>query len=189
MLAIGGFTPLSTIDYPDKLSAVIYCQGCPMNCSFCHNKELIDMKMDSKIKWHSLMDFLHRRVGLLDAVVFSGGEPLAQKNLCNAIKEIKKLGFLVGVHTSGYSFKRFAKVLPLIDWVNIDIKASYDNYERNVWKCVAKLSTMKGQQYNLTTIRHNNIVESNLDRALKTMLVKDHHKYVEMRDVNAAKNR
>jgi len=71
-----------------------------------------------------------RRRGLLDAVVFSGGEPTLQRGLAQSAREVKALGFLVGLHTAGIVPRRLAEVLPLVDWVAMDVKAKFDEHER-----------------------------------------------------------
>ena len=77
-LRIGGLTPLSTTDYPGQLAAAVFCQGCPWRCGYCHNPHLIPATVKQGIDWVEVMRFLERRRGLLDAVVFSGGEPTLQ---------------------------------------------------------------------------------------------------------------
>lgn len=128
MLRVGGLTPLSTTDYPDALSAVIFCQGCPWRCGYCHNPHLLPARGASTIAWDDVLGFLYRRGGLLDAVVFSGGEPLAQRSLKNAVQAVKAMGFRVGLHTGGAYPVRLSHVLPLIDWVGFDVKAPFDAY-------------------------------------------------------------
>jgi pyruvate formate lyase activating enzyme len=73
--------------------------------------------------------FLATRKGLLDAVVFSGGEPTIQRQLPAAIREIKDMGFLTGLHTSGAFPFRMEELLTLLDWVGMDIKAPFEDYE------------------------------------------------------------
>lgn len=75
------------------------------------------------------MAFLHRRRGLLDAVVFSGGEPTLQSGLAEACREVRELGFKLGLHTAGTYPERLAEVLPGFDWVGMDIKAPFAEYE------------------------------------------------------------
>lgn len=70
-----------------------------------------------------------RRRGLLDAVVFSGGEPTLQQALAESIRETRDLGFRIGLHTASPYPDRFEKVLPLLDWVGFDIKAPLDRYD------------------------------------------------------------
>lgn len=128
-LIIGGFVPLTTIDFPGHLSAVIFCQGCPFNCIYCHNQDLIPRHKISKYGWKYIEEFLHKRLNLLEAVVFSGGEPTLQPEIINVASIIKKLGFKVGLHTAGCYPNRLKNLLPYLDWVGMDIKAPFDDYE------------------------------------------------------------
>jgi pyruvate formate lyase activating enzyme len=130
MLRIGGVTPLSASDYPDKLAAVLYCQGCAWRCSYCHNTHLIPRRSEKEIAWDGIIAFLQRRRGLLDAVVFSGGEPTLQPSLGEAMRDVKAMGYLVGLHTAGIVPKRLKQVLPLVDWVSMDLKAPFHEHEQ-----------------------------------------------------------
>jgi pyruvate formate lyase activating enzyme len=130
MLRVGGITPLSASDWPGQLSAVVFCQGCPWRCSYCHNPDLIPAQSASEIDWEGVLSFLRRRQGLLDAVVFSGGEPTLQAALPGAMRQVRALGFKVGLHTGGMYPKKLAAVLPLVDWVGMDVKAPFADYAR-----------------------------------------------------------
>ena len=127
-LRIGGLTPLTTIDYPGELAAVVFCQGCPWRCRYCHNGDLLDARAEPRTPWPDIRAFLQHRTGLLDGVVFSGGEPTAQGALAAAMQEVRDLGFKVGLHTGGAYPDRLRSLLPLIDWVGLDIKAFPDEY-------------------------------------------------------------
>ena len=129
MLRVGGLTRLSANDYPGKLAAVVFCQGCAWRCSYCHNPELQPCRGRKEIAWPEVLAFVERRRGLLDAVVFSGGEPTQQPALPQAMREVKALGFLVGLHTAGIVPRRLAEVLPLVDWVAMDVKAKFYEHE------------------------------------------------------------
>lgn len=110
---------------------MVYCQGCPWRCGYCHNPHLLPGRSAGVLAWSEVLDFLSRRRGLLDAVVFSGGEPTAQAGLARAMREAKALGYRIGLHSAGIYPRRFAEVLPLVDWVGFDAKAPFDaNYER-----------------------------------------------------------
>jgi len=110
---------------------VVYCQGCPWRCGYCHNPHLLPGRAAGGIAWSEVLDFLSRRRGLLDAVVFSGGEPTAQPGLARAMRAAKALGYRIGLHSAGIYPRRFAEVLPLVDWVGFDAKAPFDAaYER-----------------------------------------------------------
>lgn len=127
-LRVGGLVPLSTTDYPDHLSAVVFCQGCPWRCAYCHNPHLLPRRGRSEIPWTDVLAFLERRRGLLDAVVFSGGEPTLQPALPDAMRAVKTLGFKVALHTAGIHPPRLAQVLPLLDWVGMDVKTEFHRY-------------------------------------------------------------
>jgi pyruvate formate lyase activating enzyme len=128
-LRVGGLTPLTTIDFPGRLAAVVFLQGCPWRCSYCHNPGLLPADAPTAQSWETVMAFLQRRRGLLDGVVFSGGEPTLQAALPAAIAEVRALGFAVGLHSAGAYPGRLAAVLPLIDWLGLDIKAPLDKID------------------------------------------------------------
>ncbi|MBE0625360.1 MAG: anaerobic ribonucleoside-triphosphate reductase activating protein [Burkholderiales bacterium] len=125
-MRIGGLTPLSATDFPGELAAVVYCQGCPWRCGYCHNPHLLPSEPAAAIAWSEVLEFLSRRRGLLDAVVFSGGEPTAQPGLAQAMRDARALGYRIGLHSAGIYPRRFAEVLPLVDWVGFDAKAPFD---------------------------------------------------------------
>ncbi len=121
---------MSSVDWPGELVATVFCQGCSWDCRYCYNQSLRPVRGDNERDWPDILTFLARRRGLLDGVVFSGGEPLLQAALPNAIREIREMGYRTGLHTGGAYPKRFAEVLPFIDWVGFDIKAAFDDYTR-----------------------------------------------------------
>jgi pyruvate formate lyase activating enzyme len=129
-LTIGGVTPLSTLDFPDALAAVIYCQGCPWGCPYCHNAPLREITDQGQRDSASVLAWLEGRRGLLDAVVFSGGEPTLQEGLAETMTAVRALGFKAGLHTTGMFPDALAGVLPLCDWVGLDVKAPRAAYPR-----------------------------------------------------------
>ena len=128
---VGGLTPLTTVDYPGELAAAVFLRGCPWRCGYCHNSELLARsgKSTSTPRWPWIINFLQRRRGLLDAVVFSGGEPTLQAGLGTALEQVRELGFKIGLHTAGIYPERLRKVLPLLDWVGVDIKSGRAQYD------------------------------------------------------------
>lgn len=127
-MRIGGITPVTTIDFPGLISCVIFTQGCPMRCRFCHNKHLLDFYTKPLYDENYLFDFLKERVEFLDAVVISGGEPYGQEDIIQVIDRIKSMGYKVGVHTSGYYYDRFVESLSHIDWCGFDVKCCFEDY-------------------------------------------------------------
>ena len=129
-LSIGGVTPMSTLDYPGALAAVVFCRGCPWRCPYCHNAALRESTEGGGQDFDAVLAWLESRRGLLDAVVFSGGEPTGQPGLAAAITAVRRLGFATGLHTAGMFPEALAAVLPLCDWVGLDIKAPRAAYAR-----------------------------------------------------------
>lgn len=130
MLRVGGLTPLSASDYPDRLAAVVFCQGCAWRCTYCHNPHLLPRRGKAELPWPEVLAFLGRRRGLLDAVVFSGGEPTLQPSLKEAMESVKSMGYLIGLHTAGIAPRALARVLPLVDWVALDLKAAWEDHAK-----------------------------------------------------------
>ncbi|ALK09877.1 anaerobic ribonucleoside-triphosphate reductase activating protein [Blastochloris viridis] len=129
-LRIGGLARLSCCDWPGQLVATVFLQGCPWRCRYCHNPHLLPPRGAEQVAWPDVLAFLTARRGLLDGVVFSGGEPSVQAALTEAAGEVRALGFRVGLHTGGPAPERLAALLPLVDWVGFDIKAPFDDYAR-----------------------------------------------------------
>lgn len=127
-MKIAAILHFSMLDYPGKLSAVLFTQGCPLRCVYCHNPKFQDAKLDRNIQFEQVIQFLKTRINLLEGVVFSGGEPLLQPDLYDSIIQIKELGFEIGIHTSGAIYKNFKKILPIVDWVGFDFKTTWNDY-------------------------------------------------------------
>ena len=128
-LKLAGLVPFSTVDYPGRLCAVLFTQGCPLQCRYCHNPHLRPRTAEVERSWPVMKAWLGRRVDLLDAVVFSGGEPTAQTELSQALADTHEMGFAAGLHTSGVLPQRLERILHLLDWIGLDIKAPFTRYE------------------------------------------------------------
>lgn len=134
-LLIGGLKKTSLLDYPDKISAIVFTQGCNFRCGYCHNPNLLKPNQQEDIySVDVFFDFLKKRVGKLDGVVITGGEPTLQKDLISFIEHIKSLGFLVKLDTNGANPQVLEKLLNknLIDYVAMDIKAPLEKYSQVV---------------------------------------------------------
>jgi anaerobic ribonucleoside-triphosphate reductase activating protein len=127
-LAIGGITPFSSTDWPGKLAAVLFLQGCPWRCGYCHNPHLQPAASEGGHDYASVLGWLDTRRGLLDAVVFSGGEPTVHAALVPAMREVADRGFSVGLHTGGAYPRRLDEALAHADWVGLDVKAPARDY-------------------------------------------------------------
>ncbi len=165
---IGGFTPLTTIDFPGRLAAVVFCRGCPWRCRYCQNAHLIPRHGPHPISWSSVTALLERRRGLLDGVVFSGGEPTLQKDLAEKLQEVKAMGFETGLHTAGPYPERLSALLPHADWVGIDIKGPESVYPnltrggsdsgRKAWQSLREV-LKSGAAYEVRTTVHSNLLD------------------------------
>lgn len=123
---IGGIQKSSLLDYPDKISAIVFTQGCNFRCGYCHNPELIVIK--KKPDNFGFFQFLEKRKGKLDGVVITGGEPCLQADLHDFIKQIRKMGFCVKLDTNGSMPDVLKQVISDVDYVAMDIKAPVEKY-------------------------------------------------------------
>lgn len=147
-MMIGGLQKFSLLDYPDAVSAIVFTQGCNFRCHFCYNPMLVvwDVQADEledkiplgkevrkghpRISEDDLFDFLHKRVGKLDAIVITGGEPTLHPDLPDFIKKIRDLGFKIKLDTNGTNPDMIQRLLDaeLLDYIAMDIKSSPEKY-------------------------------------------------------------
>jgi len=134
-MQIGGLQKFSLIDYPAKISAVVFLLGCNFRCGFCHNPELVLpelMKDQPTISEKVFFDFLSERQGKLDGVCITGGESTIWRDLPEFIQKIKKMGFLVKLDTNGTNPEMVRKVIGSVDFFAIDIKNIHGKYAKTV---------------------------------------------------------
>ena len=129
MAMVAGLVPFTSIDFPGLLAAVVFFQGCPLRCPFCHNPDLQENDGQGEMSWAEVISFLKSRKGKLDGVVFSGGEPLMQPDIVALAQEVKALGFKVGIHTSGVYPDKLREMVSYLDWVGLDVKAPWNKYD------------------------------------------------------------
>lgn len=184
-MKIGGLQKFSMIDYPDKVSCIIFTQGCNFRCPYCHNPELVDPEKFGEIFDEEMFfDFLKERIGKLDAVVITGGEPTLQYNLIEFIKKIRDLGFLIKLDTNGTNPEMLKEIIDqkLVNYIAMDIKAPFAKYED-----ITKMST------NLEKIKQSveMIKNSGIDYEFRTTIVKSLLSPEDIiqigRDINGAK--
>ncbi len=188
LVPIGGITPLTSIDYPGCLAAVFYTQGCSWRCGYCHNSSLWPMDNPSGIiSFDKIQSFLENRKGLLDAVVFSGGEPTLHKNLGGMMEWVKTMGYRIGLHTSGMIPEAFRDVLPFCDWVGMDLKAPFEKYDQITQmassgaaaRASAALLIASGVDHEFRTTFHPDLLsEADLMRIGETLSEMGAHRFV-----------
>jgi pyruvate formate lyase activating enzyme len=132
-MKIGGLLKFSLIDYPGKISAVIFTQGCNFRCPYCHNPELVvPEKFGPSIDEGAILNFLAKRVRQLQGVVVTGGEPTLHNDLIDFLKKIKRMGYPIKLDTNGSNPDVLAKIidLQLVDYIAMDLKAPLEKYSQ-----------------------------------------------------------
>lgn len=130
-MRIGGFQKISLIDYPGKVAAVVFTQGCNFRCRFCHNLPLvIPSCFGELLSEEEIINFLKARVDKLQGVVVTGGEPTLQSDLPLFLEKIKAMGYLVKLDTNGSRPEMLRRLIDqkLVDFVAMDIKGPIRRY-------------------------------------------------------------
>ncbi len=140
-MQFAGFVKNSFVDYPGLIATVVFTPGCNMDCWYCHNRHL--WKSENIVDPKELDAFLKSHLEFIDGVVISGGEPTLQSGLEDFIKSAAGLGYKVKLDTNGTKPEIVKKLLPLLDYIAMDLKAppgemrrvvSYDMDETPLWE-------------------------------------------------------
>ena len=134
-MVIGGIQKLTLLDYPGKVAATIFTVGCNFRCPFCHNAPLVnDIDKYSFIDEEEILAFLRKRVGILDGVVITGGEPTLMPGLADFMAEVRELGYKIKLDTNGTRPEVLRDIIErgLVDYVAMDIKNSRSRYGETV---------------------------------------------------------
>jgi len=171
---VHSITAFTLLDYPDHTACILWFAGCNMKCSYCYNPEIVYGKGSYSIP--EIISFLEKRKGLLDAVVFSGGECLLYKESLELMVLIKRMGFLIKVDTNGSKPERLQEAIAigLIDFVALDFKATKAKFreitEKNYYKhfldCLSLLQ-MTQTPFEVRTTIHSELLE---EEDLKEMI-------------------
>jgi len=132
-MKISGLQKVTTIDYPGEIACTIFLHGCNFRCGFCYNPDLVVKEFDEGFSEEQILKFLNGRVGKLDAVCITGGEPLMTIDL-NFVRKIKDMGFKVKIDTNGSFPDKLKEMinLGLVDYIAMDIKGARDDYSKIV---------------------------------------------------------
>lgn len=137
-MKFAGILKQSLVDYPGKVSAVLFTRGCNFCCPFCHNAHLVIKPHDPPValELEDVLIFLKRHSGFLDAVVVTGGEPTLYENLPGAFRAFKALGYFTKLDTNGTNPTMLKEMLDegLLDYVAMDVKAplEFKKYAKTV---------------------------------------------------------
>ena len=164
---IGGIQKHSFIDYPGKVSCVIFLSGCNFGCPYCHNPQLTGepgIRPDRVAVSDALM-FLDERRGFLDGVVISGGEPTLHADLPDFCARVKRLGYPVKLDTNGSRPQMLTRLIRegLVDYVAMDVKTDPARYEGCVAGRCDSSALLAGMRV---------IMASGLDHEFRTTCVK-----------------
>jgi pyruvate formate lyase activating enzyme len=134
MIPIKGLEKNSLIDYPEKVSAVVFVGGCNFRCPFCHNRDLVlEHEKIPTIPEEEILAFLKEREKWLDGIVVSGGEPAMHKDLPGFLEKLKGIGYAVKLDTNGTNPQMLKELMDkgLVDYIAMDIKAPLEKYEKS----------------------------------------------------------
>lgn len=149
-MVLGGIQKNSFIDFPGKISAVLFFSGCNFRCPYCHNPELVNNHAGypafTDEEW--ILEFLKKRKGFLDGVVISGGEPTIHDDLFGLCRKLKRLGYPIKLDTNGSRPEVIEKLIEeaLVDYIAMDIKTDLEHYCSVVHTCFNPETLLKSIQ-------------------------------------------
>ena len=169
-MIFGGFQKLTLLDYPGKVSCILFTKGCNFYCPFCHNAPLVKSSGDEQnITTIEVLDYLKKRQGILEGVCISGGEPLLHKELDEFLQKVKGLGYFVKLDTNGSFPKRLKSLVSngLVDYVAMDIKNSFEKYAK----------TAGSEKINISDIKESIefLLSDNVEYEFRTTVVDELH--------------
>jgi len=131
-MRLAGLQKNSLIDYPGKVSCVLFLSGCNFDCPYCHNPDLVRGSLSclASPDEKTVYEFLGRHKGFLDGVVISGGEPTLNKNLFHLCEKIKQMGYPLKLDTNGSQPQVIKRLIRegLIDYIAMGIKTDPFHY-------------------------------------------------------------
>jgi len=180
-MIIGGIQRNSFIDYPGKLSCVLFFSGCNFTCPYCHNPQLVkgNSPYSDGLDENAFYDFLENRKGFIEGVVISGGEPTLNDHLPLFLERIKQLGYPAKLDTNGTRPRVIRHLIDngLIDYIAMDIKADPLMYPRYIARNYNPLSILSS----IEVIR-----DSGLPHEFRTTCVKPMVNERSIRDISQA---
>lgn len=133
-MKISGIQKLTLLDYPGTVACTLFTAGCNFRCPFCHNAGLVlpEQIEEASISEDEVMSFLKKRVGMLDGVAITGGEPLLHADMPQLLRKIKDLGYKIKLDTNGSNPKLLRDIVEagLVDRVAMDIKNAPEEYPK-----------------------------------------------------------
>jgi len=170
-MKIAGYLKTSLIEWPGKISSVIFVPGCNFRCPFCHNADLVNPKRGHRlplIGQDEIFADLKKRKKWVDGVVVTGGEPTLQTDLSRFLSRLKRMGFLTMIETNGSKPEIIALLLAgsIIDYIAMDYKGNFDSYQN--------FTNVKTQNSNVKSSMKL-ILKSGIDFEFRTTVVPGLH--------------
>ena len=133
---IHSFESFSTLDGPG-VRFVIFLQGCPLRCKYCHNRDTRDPKLGQVYTVDEVVKKItnyKEYMGDKGGVTVSGGEPLLQIDfVIELFKKLKAKGIHTTLDTSGFiDVENLKDLLDYTDLVLLDIKEMDDDTHKNL---------------------------------------------------------
>jgi len=167
----------SLIEYPGKISAVIFLAGCPLRCPWCYVPQLVLPERIQKlpeIPQEKVLAFLEERRGFLEGVAISGGEATINPKLPDFVKKIKKMGYEIELETNGTNPEMLEYLIKnkLIDYAAMDLKQRFV-FEK-WYKVTGEVLTREIFEKIKRSV--GIILKNRIDYQFRTTLVKEFHK-------------
>lgn len=175
IIKIAEFQKTSLLDYPGKVSSIVFTLGCNFRCKFCYVPHLVlpeRVKEAKEIEEKEIFSYLEKNKKFIDAVVITGGEPTINADLPELIKKIKEKGFLVAIETNGSNFEMLKNLVEnkLVDYIEMDIKTKLD-FEK--YKAIVGELTKNDFENVKKSIKF--LINSKANYEFRTTLVKEFH--------------
>ena len=169
-MLVSGLQKLTLLDYPGKVACTVFTGGCNFRCPFCHNSSLVlpeQIAHDSSVD--EVLRFLKKRVGVLDGVAVTGGEPLIHADMADFLREVKAMGYMVKLDSNGSFPDRLIALVQagLVDRVAMDIKNSPALY--------AKTAGLEKLDMEAIARSKDFLLEGTVDYEFRTTVVKGLH--------------
>ena len=169
-MLISGLQKLTLLDYPGRVACTVFTAGCNFRCPFCHNAPLVlPERISEDVTEDEVLRFLKKRVGVLDGVAVTGGEPLLHKNIDGFLAKVRELGYKIKLDTNGAFPEHLMSLVRdgLVDRVAMDIKNSPEQYAETVGVPGLDLSGVEKSK--------NFLLEGHIDYEFRTTVVKGLH--------------
>ena len=176
-----GWQKTSLIEYPGKISTVLFTGGCNFRCPFCYNRDLVvNPEKLPDIRENDVLDFLNEKRNLYQAVMVTGGEPTMQSSLPEFFGKVKGLGLLAGLETNGTNPAMLKEIVDkrIVDFIAMDIKAPL------VWEKYGRAAGIKDREL-LENVKKSVkiIMGSGIDYEFRTTVVPGLHTEKDIADI------